>query len=104
MCWCWAASTISAKSPGTDWPPPHTRKDLETCSHSRTSLKTTSPGDMSVHAARRQHKLQGKREFVSVLGPSGCGKTTLLNIIGGLDKLHGGRPRHKRPLHEGIRR
>lgn len=28
--------------------------------------------------------------FVSVLGPSGCGKTTLLNIIGGLDKLDKG--------------
>lgn len=28
--------------------------------------------------------------FVSILGPSGCGKTTLLNIIGGLDKLDRG--------------
>lgn len=29
-------------------------------------------------------------EFVSVLGPSGCGKTTLLNIIGGLDRMTDG--------------
>lgn len=29
--------------------------------------------------------------FVSILGPSGCGKTTLLNIIGGLDKLDRGK-------------
>jgi len=29
-------------------------------------------------------------EFVSILGPSGCGKTTMLNIIGGLDKLTAG--------------
>jgi putative ABC transport system permease protein len=26
-------------------------------------------------------------QFVAVLGPSGCGKTTLLNCIGGLDKI-----------------
>jgi len=29
-------------------------------------------------------------QFVSVLGPSGCGKTTLLNLIGGLDRLSQG--------------
>jgi NitT/TauT family transport system ATP-binding protein len=29
-------------------------------------------------------------EFVSIIGPSGCGKTTLLNIIGGLEKLSSG--------------
>ncbi len=28
--------------------------------------------------------------FVALLGPSGCGKTTLLNVIGGLDKLKKG--------------
>ncbi len=27
------------------------------------------------------------RGFVSILGPSGCGKTTLLNVIGGLDRM-----------------
>ena len=25
--------------------------------------------------------------LVALLGPSGCGKTTLLNVIGGLDKI-----------------
>ena len=29
-------------------------------------------------------------QFVTVLGPSGCGKTTLLNCIGGLDKISDG--------------
>ena len=28
--------------------------------------------------------------LVSLLGPSGCGKTTLLNVIGGLDKIKKG--------------
>lgn len=28
--------------------------------------------------------------LVALLGPSGCGKTTLLNVIGGLDKVNGG--------------
>ena len=29
--------------------------------------------------------------LIALLGPSGCGKTTLLNVIGGLDKVNGGR-------------
>ena len=29
--------------------------------------------------------------LVALLGPSGCGKTTLLNTIGGLDKLDSGK-------------
>lgn len=29
--------------------------------------------------------------LISILGPSGCGKTTLLNILGGLDKLTSGK-------------
>ena len=28
--------------------------------------------------------------IVALLGPSGCGKTTLLNSIGGLDKVNSG--------------
>jgi putative ABC transport system ATP-binding protein len=30
-------------------------------------------------------------EFVAIMGPSGSGKSTLLNIIGGLDRLSGGK-------------
>ena len=29
--------------------------------------------------------------LVAILGPSGCGKTTLLNVIGGLDKVNSGK-------------
>ena len=29
--------------------------------------------------------------LIALLGPSGCGKTTLLNVIGGLDKVKSGR-------------
>lgn len=32
----------------------------------------------------------GDTGLVALLGPSGCGKTTLLNAIGGLDKIHSG--------------
>jgi ABC-type lipoprotein export system ATPase subunit len=31
-----------------------------------------------------------KGERVALLGPSGCGKTTLLNCIGGVDRVNGG--------------
>ena len=31
-----------------------------------------------------------KKGLVGLLGPSGCGKTTLLNVIGGLDKVNSG--------------
>jgi putative ABC transport system ATP-binding protein len=30
-------------------------------------------------------------EFVAVMGPSGCGKSTLLHLLGGLDRVSGGR-------------
>ena len=29
--------------------------------------------------------------IVALLGPSGCGKTTLLNAIGGLDRINSGK-------------
>ena len=33
----------------------------------------------------------GEKGLVALLGPSGCGKTTLLNVIGGLDKVNKGK-------------
>ena len=33
----------------------------------------------------------GEKGLVALLGPSGCGKTTLLNVIGGLDKIKKGK-------------
>lgn len=33
----------------------------------------------------------GEKGLTALLGPSGCGKTTLLNVIGGLDKVNKGR-------------
>lgn len=46
--------------------------------------------DSKVHALKGVSIDFRESEFVSILGPSGCGKTTLLNIIGGLDKLTDG--------------
>lgn len=48
---------------------------------------------------RKRNKIQAidhssisfeSKGFIALLGPSGCGKTTLLNAIGGLDKLDSG--------------
>ena len=36
-------------------------------------------------------------EFVCIIGPSGCGKTTLLNVMSGLDREHGGSVRYANP-------
>ena len=40
-----------------------------------------------VHAINNTSVILGSTGLVALLGPSGCGKTTLLNSIGGLDKL-----------------
>lgn len=43
-----------------------------------------------VHAINNTSIKLGSNGLVALLGPSGCGKTTLLNTIGGLDKLNKG--------------
>jgi len=52
--------------------------------------KVYRAGALRVEALRDVTLSFERGEFVAVLGPSGCGKTTLLNIIGGLDRLDSG--------------
>ncbi len=52
--------------------------------------KTYYRGNVPVEALRGVDLTVNEGEFVSLMGPSGCGKTTLLNIIGGIDKLTSG--------------
>ncbi len=44
-----------------------------------------------IHVVNNTSLEMGDSGLVALLGPSGCGKTTLLNAIGGLDKVNGGR-------------
>ncbi len=43
-----------------------------------------------IHVIRNTSLEIGEKGLVAILGPSGCGKTTLLNVIGGLDKVNAG--------------
>lgn len=52
--------------------------------------KNYQVADTTVRALRGINLNFRQNEFVSILGPSGCGKTTLLNLIGGLDKMSKG--------------
>ena len=47
-------------------------------------------GDQTIHALKGISLNFRKNEFVAILGQSGCGKTTLMNIIGGLDRMTDG--------------
>src|SRR5512143_1588248 len=49
--------------------------------------KTFGQGETAVHALKNVSFKVEKGEFVAIMGPSGRGKSTLLNIIGGLDRL-----------------
>ncbi len=43
-----------------------------------------------IHVINNTSVTLGDNGLVALLGPSGCGKTTLLNAIGGLDKINSG--------------
>ena len=43
-----------------------------------------------IHVINNTTLLLEDKGLVALLGPSGCGKTTLLNVIGGLDKIKNG--------------
>ena len=43
-----------------------------------------------IHVINNTSLVLEEKGLVTFLGPSGCGKTTLLNAIGGLDKVHSG--------------
>jgi len=53
--------------------------------------KTYHQGRIEIHALKNIDIAITKGEFVAVAGPSGSGKTTLLNLVGGLDRVDGGR-------------
>ena len=44
-----------------------------------------------IHVINNTSVSLGDNGLVALLGPSGCGKTTLLNAIGGLDKINSGK-------------
>jgi len=44
-----------------------------------------------IHVINNTSLEMESKGLVTLLGPSGCGKTTLLNVIGGLDKVKSGR-------------
>ncbi len=44
-----------------------------------------------IHVINNTSLTLEEKGLVSLLGPSGCGKTTLLNTIGGLDKINSGK-------------
>ena len=44
-----------------------------------------------IHVIDNTSMVLPDRGMVCLLGPSGCGKTTLLNVIGGLDKVNSGK-------------
>ena len=54
------------------------------------AIKIYKRGKIEVVALRGLNCTFNKGEITVIMGPSGCGKTTLLNLIGGLDRLNSG--------------
>lgn len=57
-------------------------------------IYTTKAGDTS--ALNNVSIVFPKTGMVFITGKSGSGKTTMLNVIGGLDGIDGGRPYYRR--------
>ncbi|MHA1776429.1 MAG: ABC transporter ATP-binding protein [Promethearchaeota archaeon] len=55
------------------------------------AIKIYKRGKIEVVALRGLNCEFHAGEITVIMGPSGCGKTTLLNVIGGLDRLSSGR-------------
>ena len=53
-------------------------------------VKEYKTGEITIQAADGMNFSFEKGEFVVIVGPSGAGKTTVLNILGGMDKLTSG--------------
>ena len=53
-------------------------------------VKEYTTGEITIKAADGMNFSFEKGEFVVIVGPSGAGKTTVLNILGGMDKLTSG--------------
>jgi len=52
--------------------------------------KTYKMGEVEIHAVAGMSFSVKKGEFTVVVGPSGAGKTTVLNILGGMDRVTSG--------------
>jgi len=55
------------------------------------AIKIYKRGKIEVVALRGLNCTFNSGEITVIMGPSGCGKTTLLNMIGGLDRINSGK-------------
>lgn len=57
----------------------------------RDAVKNFGSGDMEVKVLKGLNLDIREGEFLVVLGESGCGKSTMLNVVGGMDRLTDGK-------------